>query len=68
MEQKFSEQLRERIKRYFQQYHGLTVSDDQAVLYLDSLGDLFIAFDSLRGKGRQQARKRLRRPSPHSYT
>jgi hypothetical protein len=68
MSQKFTQELRDRLKRYFQEYHGLSVSDDQADLFLDSLGGLFIAFNSLWGKGRQQARKRLRRPSPHSYT
>jgi|GEM_PF-1565982 len=68
MQKEFSANLVERIKRYFEQYHGLVISDDQAALYLDSLGDLFIAFNSLRDTQRRQARKRLRRRDPHSYT
>jgi len=68
MSQKFSSELIDRLKRYFQQYHGLVISDNQAALYLDSLGDLFISFNSLRGKGRKRTRERPLRPSPHSYT
>jgi hypothetical protein len=68
MSQKFSQELVQRLKRYFQQYHGLAISDNQAVLYLDLLGNLFITFNSLRRPARQQTRKCLRRQDSHSYT
>jgi hypothetical protein len=48
MQDKFSQTLRDRIKEYFEKYHSLTISDEQADEYLDSLAELFIAFNSLR--------------------
>jgi hypothetical protein len=68
MKNQFSKNLRERVIKYFQEYHGLVVSDDQAVLFLDSSGDLFIAFESLRRPARRQARRRLRRQDSQYLT
>jgi hypothetical protein len=48
MQDKFSQTLRERIKEYFEKYHALTISDEQADEYLNSLADLFIIFNSMR--------------------
>ena len=61
MGQEFSKNLIARLQRYFQEYHGLVVSDDQAVLFLDSLGGLFIAFESSLDTQRRRTRKRPRR-------
>jgi hypothetical protein len=48
MRQKFSQELRKRIIEYFEKYHALTISDEQADEYLDSLAELFITFNSMR--------------------
>jgi hypothetical protein len=45
---KFSQNLRDRLKEYFQKYHSLTISDEQADEYLDSLADLYLTFNSMR--------------------
>jgi hypothetical protein len=45
---KFSQQLRNQMIEYFQKYHSLTISDEQADEYLNSLADLFITFNSMR--------------------
>ena len=44
MEQRFSQELRDRIKAYFQKRCALTISDDEADEYLDSLADFVMAF------------------------
>lgn len=48
MSDKFSQQLKNRIKEYFEKYHSLTISDEEAEEYLDSLSELFITFNSMR--------------------
>ena len=48
MPYRYSQNLRDRIRAYFQEYHTLTISDEQADEYLDSLADLFIAFSHMR--------------------
>jgi len=48
MQYKFSQNLRERIKKYFLKRHSLIISDEQADEYLDSLADLFMVFSSMR--------------------
>ena len=45
---KFSPNLRNQMIEYFQKYHSLTISDEQADEYLNSLADLFITFNSMR--------------------
>jgi hypothetical protein len=45
---KFSKNLRDRLIEYFQKYHALAISDEQADEYLDSLSDLYITFNSMR--------------------
>jgi len=47
MSYKFSQQLRKRLIQYFEKYHCLTISDDEADEYLDSLAELFIIFNSI---------------------
>ncbi len=37
---------------YFQEYHCLTISDEQADEYLDSLADLFLIFNSMQEEAR----------------
>lgn len=48
MSDKFSQQLKNRIKEYFEKYHALIISDEEAEEYLDSLSELFITFNSMR--------------------
>ena len=48
MQDKFSQTLRDRIKEYFEKYHSLMISDEQADEYLDSLAELFITFNTMR--------------------
>lgn len=45
---KFSQNLRDKLIEYFWKCHNLTISEDQADEYLDSLADLFIVFNSMR--------------------
>ena len=45
---KFSENLRNQMIEYFWKYQNLTISEEQADEYLDSLADLLIIFDSMR--------------------
>jgi hypothetical protein len=45
MKQRFSQQLRDQFKAYFQERCALTISDDEADEYLDSLADFISAFD-----------------------
>jgi hypothetical protein len=47
MSHKFSQELRKRIIEYFEKYHALTISNEQADEYLDSLAELFITFNSM---------------------
>lgn len=44
---KFGRNLRDRTIEYFQKYHNLTISEDQADEYLDSLASLYLSFNSL---------------------
>ncbi|MDX9913886.1 MAG: hypothetical protein RBS77_04870 [Candidatus Moranbacteria bacterium] len=46
MAYKFSQNLRGKIKAYFEKYHGLIISDETADEFLDSLADLFEAFSA----------------------
>lgn len=48
MSYKFSQKLRDRIIKYFEKYHCLTISNDEADEYLDSLAELFIIFNSIK--------------------
>lgn len=48
MKYKFSLQLRNQIIEYFWKCHNLTISEEQADEYLDSLADLFMVFNSMR--------------------
>ncbi len=48
MPRKYSQKLINRLIEYFWKYHNLTISEDQADEYLDSLADLFIVFNSMR--------------------
>ena len=50
MSQQFSQELKERLKRYFEKCHSLTISDDEAEEYLDSLSELYLRFDAMRKK------------------
>ena len=45
---KFSQNLRESMIEYFWKYQDLTISDEQADEYLDSLADLLIIFETMR--------------------
>ncbi len=56
MEQKFSKELRERIKAYFQIRCALTISDDEADEYLDSMAGLYMAFSQMNEKENFQSR------------
>lgn len=47
MSYKFSQELRKRIIEYFEKYHCLTISNDEADEYLDLLAELFITFNSI---------------------
>jgi hypothetical protein len=48
MQRKFSQNLIDSLIEYFWKYHNLTISEEQADEYLDSLADLFIVFNSMR--------------------
>ena len=48
MAYKFTEELRKRIIEYFEKYHALTISNEEADEYLDLLAELFITFNSMR--------------------
>lgn len=48
MLRKFNQNLLDDLKKYFQQYHSLTISDEQADKYLDSITDMFITFNAMR--------------------
>jgi hypothetical protein len=48
MTYKFDQDLRDRMKAYFWKYHALTISEEEADEYLDSISDLFILFNSMR--------------------
>jgi len=50
MQYKFSQNLRSRLIEYFLKYHSLTISEEQADEYLDSLADLYLCFNSLQKK------------------
>jgi chromosome condensin MukBEF complex kleisin-like MukF subunit len=47
MQSAFSQELRDRLKAYFQERHALTVSDEEADFYLDSLADVYGLFEKL---------------------
>lgn len=47
MQYKFSQNLRDQLIEYFQKYHSLTISDEQADEYLNSLAELFLVFNSM---------------------
>ena len=47
MSYKFSQKLREKTKRYFQKYYSLTISDEIADEYLNSLSDLYLNFNAI---------------------
>jgi hypothetical protein len=47
MPHKFSQELRQRIIRHFQKCFDLTISDDDADLYLDSLAKFYDFFADL---------------------
>lgn len=47
MSDKFSYELKKRITEYFEKYHSLTISEEEAELYLDSLAELFITFNTI---------------------
>jgi hypothetical protein len=55
MEQKFSQELRNQIKAYFQVRCALAISDDEADEYLDSMADLYMAFSRLSEKDNFQS-------------
>ena len=44
---KFSQQLRNQMIEYFQKYHSLVISDEQADEYLNSISELFLTFSSM---------------------
>lgn len=48
MQFKFSQQLRNQMIEYFLKYHSLTISDEQADEYLNSISELFLTFNSMR--------------------
>lgn len=48
MKYKFSQNLRKQFIEYFQKYHSLTISNEQADEYLNQLADLYITFNSMR--------------------
>ena len=41
----FDQQLQERLIRYFLKYHGLTISNEQADEFLDSMGEFCLWFN-----------------------
>ncbi len=47
MQYKFSQNLRDQITEYFKKYHDLTISQEEADEYLDSLADLVLAFQAI---------------------
>jgi hypothetical protein len=47
---KFSQNLRDRMIEYFLKYHNLTISEEEADEYLDSLADLYLCFHSAKKK------------------
>jgi len=49
MDYKFDQELRKRIIEYFEKYHCLNISNEEADEYLDSLAELFITFNSIEG-------------------
>lgn len=65
MPAKFSQELRNDLIEYFENCHGLTISDSQADEFLDSLAELFLWINSSGNRERDwQARVR----SPDSYS
>ncbi len=63
MKQRFSQELRDRFKAYFQKRCALTISDDEADEYLDSLVDFVMALSPMRERptfaDRQKGRNRI---------
>ena len=51
---KFSQNLRDRMIEYFWKCHNLTISEEQADEYLDSLAELFLIFNSMQGDATHQ--------------
>lgn len=61
----FSQQLRSRIIEYFEKYHALTISEEEADEYLDSLAELFITFNTIR---EERDLPKANSITPDSYT
>lgn len=51
---KFSQNLRDRLIEYFKKYHNLTISQEEADEYLDSLADLVLAFEAVHNRQRSK--------------
>lgn len=47
MSYKFSQNLRNRLKRYFENRQGLIISDELADEYLESLSELYLSYESM---------------------
>jgi hypothetical protein len=45
MQYVFSQELRERMIRYFEKYHGLVISNEQADVFLDSMAEFNLCFN-----------------------
>lgn len=48
MQYRFSEELRNRIIEYFRKNNNLEITNETADEWLDSLGELFIIFNSIK--------------------
>jgi hypothetical protein len=46
MTPKFSQELRNELIQYFENFHGLVISDSQADEFLDSLGEFYLWINS----------------------
>jgi len=47
---KFSQQLRERLIKYLEKYHGLNISQETSDQFLDSYSDFYINFSEMARK------------------
>lgn len=64
---KFSQNLRDQLIEYFWKYHNLTISEEQADEYLNSMADLYSAFNK-KNAGANFCPFEGQKISPRSYS
>jgi hypothetical protein len=66
MPYRFSQKLREKLKAYFLERHGVEISGEQADEYLDSMADLYCALSAPNAQRNPPDAKRPGRPRAFS--